>query len=319
MRFTVLCCCCCVSLTVASVHAAPVTNVTPNVTVVRGEFAPGSQPDGNTTILKGAKGLIVVDTGRHPRHLQVVTDFARQRNEPVAAVINTHWHLDHIGGNASMRSRYPSVRIYASDALARALTGFLANYRRDLEGAVARSDIDTKQREAFKAELAILDSKDALAPDEVIRQSGLLNIAGRRLDVHLERAVTEGDVWILDPVERVLVAGDLITLPVPFLDTACPSRWSAALAVVADTPFETLVPGHGAPMSRSDVQVYRRAFNALMTCAASKEDDQRCIDRWVADAQPLLAGSDEAFVRQLLDYYVTNTLRNPQHEAKYCH
>src|SRR4051794_10375581 len=69
------------------------------LTVVPGAFVPGRQPDGNSVVLEGKTGLIVVDTGRHVAHTQAVIDLARAQGKPIAAVINTHWHLDHVGGN----------------------------------------------------------------------------------------------------------------------------------------------------------------------------------------------------------------------------
>src|SRR5690349_2506517 len=44
--------------------------VAPGVHLLRGAFVPGSQPDGNTVILKAPDGLIVIDTGRHAAHTQ---------------------------------------------------------------------------------------------------------------------------------------------------------------------------------------------------------------------------------------------------------
>src|SRR5205085_552339 len=54
-----------------------------------------SGPDGNTIVIDAPRGLIVVDTGRHPEHAQAILDYARQRHRPIAAVVNSHWHLDH--------------------------------------------------------------------------------------------------------------------------------------------------------------------------------------------------------------------------------
>ena len=40
------------------------------VTLVPGSFVRGQQPDGNSVILSGKRGLVVVDTGRHAAHTQ---------------------------------------------------------------------------------------------------------------------------------------------------------------------------------------------------------------------------------------------------------
>ena len=164
-------------------------------------------------------------------------------NLPIRAVINSHWHLDHIGGNLLVRRRFPGVRIYASSALADARKGFLASYRKQLEEMISTTT-DAEAQQPWRAEVGIIDSGDALAPDEVITRSETRVIAGRKLMIGLEsRAVTAGDVWVFDPASRFLVSGDLVTLPVPFLDTACPARWKDSLDHLAAVDFKTADPG----------------------------------------------------------------------------
>ncbi len=275
-----------------------------------GRFVQGSQPDGNTVVLEAPSGLIVVDTGRHPAHAQAILDFAARAQRPVAAIVNTHWHLDHLGGNPCLRRAHPGTRVWASDALAGARTGFLADYRAQLEGALARADLDTLVAAAMRAELAILDQGDALAPDEIVAAPGARTIAGRELVLGLEtRAVTDGDVWLFDPATRVLVAGDLVTLPVPLPDTACPRRWQAALARLAEVDFALLVPGHGPVLTREDFARYRTAFGNLLDRAAADSSSTACAAGWLRDIGPLVPDDEHAFASTLLDYYVDSHLR----------
>src|ERR1044072_1638252 len=74
-------------------------------------------PDGNSVILDAPDGLIVVDTGRHPAHSKAITDYAKERGRPIAAIVNTHWHMDHTTGNADIRTVYPKVEVYQSNAV----------------------------------------------------------------------------------------------------------------------------------------------------------------------------------------------------------
>ena len=288
---------------------AAVTTIAPGVDLIPGRFGPNSQPDGNTIVFRTPKGLIIVDTGRHPEHTQAIIDFAKLSNTPVKAIINTHWHLDHIGGNPMLRRAYPGADVYASSALAEARKGFLANYRKQLDELIRKST-DVEAQKKWRAELAIIDSGDALAPTHVVAKSGTRVIAGRTLDVELEsNAVTAGDIWLFDPATRVLVAGDLVTLPVPFLDTACPLQWKGALDRLAQRDFDVLVPGHGAPMHRGEFEAYRTAFGNLLACAASSRSKDECISGWLADAGDLIASEDPKFVRLLLNYYIDTSLR----------
>ena len=47
-------------------------------------------PDGNTVVLDAPGGLIVVDTGRSPTHVQAILDYAKAQRRSIAAIVNSH-------------------------------------------------------------------------------------------------------------------------------------------------------------------------------------------------------------------------------------
>ncbi len=103
------------------------------------------------------------------------------------------------------------------------------------------------------------------------------------------------------------------------MDTACPARWQEALDRLARTDFHVLVPGHGAPMTRVDVETYRAAFAALVACGTSTRERRACADGWLKDAAPLLGATDPRFVRSLVDFDVDNHLRgDAKRDAALC-
>jgi len=320
MKLRALLCLCLILGSLRAAGAADTvraTELASGVLFVPGGFAPGSQPDGNSLLLRGKDGWVVVDTGRHPEHTRAV--LAAAGKLPILAVVNTHWHLDHVGGNVLVRQAFPEVRIYASAAIGDALQGFLKSYRAQLEDAIAHTG-DVEKKKSWRAEIALIDAGKALSPDAIVSRSETRTIAGRALEVGLEsHAVTAGDRWLFDPSTGILAAGDLVTVPVPFLDTACPEKWKAALAHLAQKDFKLLVPGHGAPMSRAEFETYWGAFGMLLACAASKAEKGVCIDGWMMDAGTLLGQDDPKFVRSAVEYYIDNSLRgDPANTAKLC-
>ncbi|MGZ8709833.1 MAG: MBL fold metallo-hydrolase [Thermoanaerobaculia bacterium] len=288
----------CSLLFAMTVAAAPV-EIAPGVHLLRGELVPGRQPDGNSVIFTRPGGAIVVDTGRHATHTRALLDFAKPKT-----VINTHWHLDHIGGNALIRREVPDVKIYASGAFDNALKGFLANYAKQLEDVIAKTSGEEQQR--YRTELALIQSGRQLAPDEVI--AGTRTVES--LEIHLEKdAVTAGDLWILDTKTKTLVAGDLVTLPVPFLDTAKPRVWQETLARLSSVDFTRLVPGHGPVMTREQFGQYRTAYDNLLACAASLRSNEECTTGWLTDVGALVAKNEHEYARQALAYYLDQHLR----------
>lgn len=294
--------------------------VASDIALLRGRFVAGEQPDGNSVLLRGNQGLVVFDTGRHAAHTQGVIDAARATGGPIVAIVNSHWHLDHVGGNALLREAYPQAEVYASDAIRGAMQGFLADYRRQLLDMVAKTPASDPQVAAWREEVSRIDAGARLFPTRVVDAPAEVTMAGRRVHLGLERnAVSGGDVWLLDPATRTLLSGDLVTLPAPLLDTACALGWREAIARLDALPFDTLVPGHGAPMTHAQFATWRTAFDHLLDCAASDAEASACKAGWLRDAAPLIAPADATLASGLLDYYVSQVLRAPPaRRDRYC-
>ncbi|HTA64712.1 MAG TPA: MBL fold metallo-hydrolase [Xanthomonadaceae bacterium] len=295
-------------------------SVARDTVLIPGVFPSDDEPDGNTIVLRGRDGLIVFDTGRHRAHTQRILDFAKATGQPIVAIVNSHWHLDHVSGNAMLRDAYPQAHVYASHAIEAAMTGFLADERRQLQDAIAKHKVKDAQVPSLQEEIARIDAGSRLFPDRPVEASGMRTLAGRTLQVGLTHAVvTAGDVWLYDPATKVLLSGDLVTLPAPLFDTACAPRWSQQLAALDAVPFDSLVPGHGAVMDHAGFARYRSAFDRLLTCAAGKDTMKVCSDGWLHDTGDLVPASDEKLARRLLGYYIDQVLRVPAvKRERYC-
>ena len=279
-----------------------------------------SGPDGNTIVLDAPRGLIVFDSGRHPEHAQAILDYAKSRRRPIAAVVNSHWHLDHTTGNWDIRQAYPRVQIYASNALEGALATFLRNSRADTDKMLADPKTPPAVRDQLERGIAVIDHPERIRPNHIIAKSGRMTIAGRPLDVHLARfAATEGDVWLYDPKTRTAIVGDLVVGLVPFMDTACPDGWSKALGQIAAVPFRTLIPGHGPVMTRADFAMWRTAYDNFVKCGHSTADKKECVAGWERDAAKFIDDEHRDYVRSAADYYLTTRLRSsPEEQQRYC-
>lgn len=276
-----------------------------------------SGPDGNTIVFDAPKGLIVVDTGRHPEHARQILDYAKARHRPIAAIVNSHWHLDHTTGNWDIRRAYPHVAVYASDALRGALVTFLADSKANAEKAIADPKTTAMERDQYIRGRAVLDHPDRIAPDHVIAKSGPISIAGRKLDVHLAKfAASEGDVWLYDTKSRTVIAGDLVVGLVPFMDTACAEGWSKALDAIAAVPFTILIPGHGEPMDRADFLQWRTAYNNFVDCGHSAADKKTCVDGWSHDAAKFIDEAHRGYARGAAAYYLDTRLRSSADEQQ---
>ncbi|HWV60451.1 MAG TPA: MBL fold metallo-hydrolase [Sphingopyxis sp.] len=272
--------------------------------LIPGRFPEGQSPDGNSVILKGSEGLILVDTGRRAGHVGSIMGavFGLGDARPVA-IVNTHWHLDHISGNPMLRHSWPRIKVYGTSAIDGALTGFLANSAAASRKALEAGTIPATAVADVKGDLATIERGQELRPDVLVDEPSDMAIAGRPLSLRVaHHAVTERDLWIYDAAEKRAIVGDLVTVPVPFLDTACPDGWLTALDEVAASGAEQIVPGHGPIMTITDFNRWRGAFGDFIACAKGASALETCSAGWAAGAAKWI-GDDTVRAKAMADYY----------------
>ena len=291
---------------------------------IEGTFSPSIGPDGNTVVYTAPAGLVVIDAGRHPTHSQKILAYARERGLPIAVIVNTHWHLDHSTGNQDLVAVHPDAQLYTTPAVEGALDGFLAAGAARREERLRDPELTEADRMRLERGHNTILERVSLIADVPITSRTSLPVEGRDLELNVtDHAVTESDLWIWDPATRTVIAGDIVTLPAPLFDTACPTGWLAAFDSIETRPYERVVPGHGFPMNRSELQSYRTAFENLLTCAAD-EPGAVCAEGWLADAGPLLDKAsgkdygDRDYARAAVEYYVDEIIRSEARRAEFC-
>jgi glyoxylase-like metal-dependent hydrolase (beta-lactamase superfamily II) len=264
--------------------------------------------------------LIVVDTGRHPAHVAKILDHAKARGRPIGAIVNSHWHMDHVQGNADIRAVHPGAQVYATSAVDGALATFLADGRKTAEARLKDPATPKERLPEVRRYLDRMADPDSVRPTRPVNASAALSIAGRTVDIRVAPfAVSEADIWLIVPEERMVIAGDLVVDIVPFMDTACVEGWSKALNEVAAVDFDTLIPGHGAPMSRAQFLGWKSAFDKLVECGRSDAKVAVCADRWVTNAAPYISEDKKTYAREAAAYYVEARFRSkPEEQRKFC-
>lgn len=272
--------------------------------LVPGRYPVGEQPDGNSVILRGREGLILIDSGRNVGHVGLITGaiFGLGDDRPVA-IINTHWHLDHVSGNPMLKRTWPQIEVYGTSAIDAALTGFLAESAAASRKALEAGQIPETAVAGVKRDLATIAKGQQLRPDVVVDKSRDVLLAGRALSLRVaHRAATERDLWVFDAAARRAIVGDLVTLPAPFLDTACPEGWLDALGAVAASGAEKVVPGHGPVMDRAGFADWRSAFGDFVACARGSATLESCSASWLDGVRRWIE-DDKERAKAMADYY----------------
>ena len=97
-------------------------------------------PGGNIAVLTGPDGKLLVDAEIVTAGPNVAAALTSINADPIKQLINTHWHFDHTGGNASVHQRwseYPGPREHAQASFGRHACGGLAVH---IPGHACRGD-----------------------------------------------------------------------------------------------------------------------------------------------------------------------------------
>jgi hypothetical protein len=117
-----------------------------------------------------------------------------------------------------------------------------------------------------------------------------LDLGGKSIDLHyFGRNHSDNSLVLSYPARRIIHAVDWIEnkrLPFRDLQDSYPTEWIAGLERLdAEIDFDTLVPGHTPPTTKSNVLATRDYFNNLMTAIKSAQS------QGLADNSPEMVAS----------------------------
>jgi cyclase len=171
-------------------------------------------------------------------------------------VVNSHWHGDHIWGNASFPAGHViSTRKVRDVVIRRSRVQFDAN-RRTFPNELAAmktpassiSPIDRPQVMAWFRGVLKTPRPFRIVPPEVTFQDELV-LEGTRRSVHLLSyggGHSPSDVFGYLPDEGIVLAGDLMMVGLhPSVGDGWPDRWVQILRKIQRLGARKFVPGHG--------------------------------------------------------------------------
>lgn len=109
--------------------------------------------DENTYVVwrEGRSDALVIDPGLEP---DLILDFLGERGLTPAAILNTHGHADHIGGNDALKQAFPAAPLLIGEGDARMLTDANANLSAPFGMPIVSPPADQTVREGDVLELA---------------------------------------------------------------------------------------------------------------------------------------------------------------------
>jgi quinoprotein relay system zinc metallohydrolase 2 len=183
----------------------------------------------NIGFIVGNKGVAVVDSGGSPKvgrelreAIRLVTDL------PILYVINTHFHPDHVLGNAAFKEDHP----------------VFVGHHNVAAGMMQRRDAYLKNQADWVGSDAV--GSEMIPPSLPVSGVENLDLGGRVLQLSAQAtAHTNSDLTVFDVETATLWTGDLL-----FIERA-PSAdgdirgWLQVIAHLRQIPARRVVPGHG--------------------------------------------------------------------------
>ena len=203
---------------------------------------------GNAGFVVTPTGVLVVDSFATAAAAQeLLSEIRRLTTARVRWVVNTHYHLDHVGGDAVF-ARVGALILAHENVRAWARTENL-KWRREI----------TSEDRAMLAALPL--------PDITYRDGLTLWPGGKKIELQTRPGHTGGDTIVFLPEGNVLFAGDLVWKEtVPNLVDAKTDEWIRTLdGFLNEHPATTTVPGHGEVARPLDVRYFRDYLVGLRT------------------------------------------------------
>jgi cyclase len=226
----------------------------------------GGKAGSNAGFVVGSNGVLVIDTFEEvgPAR-ELLAEIRKVTNLPIRFVVNTHYHLDHTGGNAAFAEAGATILAQ------RNLRGWLRTENLKFFGA------SPKPEQKAMVEALVL-------PDMVYTDAVDIYLGSRLIQVRYMLGHTGGDSVVIVPDANVVFGGDLVWQKhLPNLIDATTGDWVKTLEkLLADHSSATFVSGHGDVATPQDVRDFHDYLVALREAIAKAQSagksDQALVD-----------------------------------------
>ena len=228
---------------------------------------------GNVAVLTGPDGKVLVDAGIRVSRLQMTKALAELGADPIAHLINTHWHFDHTDGNAWLNT--VGAEIIAQE-----------NTRKYLSQVQRVEDWDYN----------FLALPANGIPSEVFASERDLNFNSSSIHLkHYAPAHTDSDISVTFAEADIVHVGDTFGTVSARPSTIRPAGSIDAIIAASDVNLATttdktvIIPGHGKPVSNNaELREFRDMLVAVRENVATLKKKGMTRDETVA-AQPTAA------------------------------
>jgi len=240
---------------------------------------PGGLASGNAGFIIGDEGVLVFDTFFTPVAVsELIETIESQTKLPIRYAGNSHYHLDHTGGNQVLKARgvpiiaHDNVMIWQTTKNKRFLPApqEIEKRRADVAKQLGETPADQKDKHAqLERQLRRLEAMMTitLTNPTITFGSGSMRVMLGKREVILTTLPghTGGDVIAYVPDANVVFTGDLgWSRTLPNLVDATVNHWIPTLdKILAQYPTARFVPGHGNVAEVANIRDFRDYLDDL--------------------------------------------------------
>jgi cyclase len=219
---------------------------------------------GNIGASVGDDGILLVDDQSAPLAEKIQAALKGITDKPVRFIIDTHYHGDHIGGNAYFQKQAPVI---AHD-----------NVRKRLQTGGATGNGGSIR---FETSPQPMDALPIITYDHAIT----LHLNGEDIRVeHFPSGHTDGDSIVFFSKSHVVAMGDEFVTHFPFVDVEAGGSLNgmidAVKNVIAYVPADVkVIPGHGQLSSLDDLRAYLTMLKATRDEVSHALKDGKTLDQ----------------------------------------
>src|SRR5215471_16168564 len=240
----------------------------------------GGLASGNAGFVIGNDGVLIFDTFFTPVAIdELITEIQALTKAPIKFAVNSHYHLDHTGGNQVLVARgvpviaHDNVMIWQTTKNKRFLPAAEDLAKRKADAAKQLADTPAEQtdkRAQLERTIRRLDAMMAIKltnPTKTFKTAMILDLGKRKVILATLPGHTGGDVFAYVPDANVVFTGDLgWSKTLPNLVDATVSDWIPTLdQMLKQYPAAKYVPGHGNVAEAADIRNFRDYLDDLRT------------------------------------------------------
>jgi cyclase len=217
---------------------------------------------GNIGVSVGDDGVIVIDNQFAPLTPKIQEAITKISSKPIKFVLNTHWHMDHVGGNENMAAA----------------------------GAVIVAHDNVRKRMSTEQFIELMKAKVEPSPAKALpvvtfTSDITLHLNGEDIRVmHVPATHTDGDSVVVFPKAKVIHMGDCyLPISYPFADISSGGSFdgfittSAKIVGMTDNTFK-IIPGHGPLSNKAEMKAWHDMLVELRANVKKEVDAGKDLD-----------------------------------------